>query len=124
VPPRDLRRVTRAVHYDDYAGAFIDECSEGGDSAAVADGGWIRFDDVSVPAGVTFIELRAWSAKGAAAEVRTGGPDGEIAGGCLIPAGGRQEWRTCRGALALREGRHSLWIRLTGDARLQWLRIG
>jgi beta-glucosidase len=124
VPPRDLRKVTRAVHYDDYCGVFMDECSEGGDSAAVADGGWIRFDDVSVPAGVTFFELRAWSAQGAVAEVRTGGPDGAAGGSCLIPAGRRQEWMTCRGALTLPEGRCSLWIRLTGEARLQWLRIG
>jgi beta-glucosidase len=124
VPPRDLRHVTRAVNYDDYAGVFIDECSEGGDSAAVADGGWIRFDDAAVPAGVTFIELRAWSADGAEAEVRLEGPDGAIAGRCPIPPGGRREWRTCRGALSLPAGRYSLWIRLAGAARLQWLRIG
>jgi Beta-glucosidase-related glycosidases len=124
VPPRDLRQVTRAVHYDGYAGAIIDECSEGGDSAAVSDGGWLRFDDVSVPAGVTFLELRAWSADGAEAEVRVDGPDGAAAGVCPIPSGGRQKWRTCRGALALPEGRRSLWIRLKGAAHLQWVRIG
>ncbi|REK54545.1 MAG: beta-glucosidase [Thermobacillus sp.] len=124
VPPRDLRQVTRAVDCDGYAGIFIDECSEGGDSAAVSDGGWIRFDDVAVPPGVTFIELRAWSADGAEAEIRIDGPDGAVAGSCPVPPGGRQEWKTCRGALALPEDRRSLWIRLSGAAHLQWLRIG
>ena len=124
VPPRDLRQVTRAVNYDDYAGAYLDECAEGGDSAAVTDGGWLRFDDAAVPAGLTFIELRAWSAEGAAVEIRLEGPDGPVAGCCPVPPGPPGEWRTCRGALALPEGRRNLWLRLKGAAHLAWFRIG
>lgn len=124
VPPRDLRQVTRAVDYDGCCGVYLDECSEGGDSAALADGGWLRFDDAAIPAGVTFFELRAWSERGAEAELRIDGPEGEIAGRCAIAPGGRQEWQTSRGALVLPEGRRSIWIRLSGDAHLSWLRIG
>jgi len=125
VPPRDLLQVTRAVNYDDYADVIVDECAEGGDSVtALAGGGWIRFDDAALPAGLTFLELRAAATADVVWEVRLDGPEGPLAGTGEIKAGGKQQWQSFRCPLAAPEGRRSLCLKLSGAASISWFRIG
>ena len=133
IPPRDLRQVTRAVNYDEYAGVFVDECTEGSDSvcakaSAAGAGGdaaaWIRFDDAALERGLRFLELRACSVGGATLEVRLDAPDGALAGRCELAASGRQQWRTHTCAVELADGRHSVYLVLRGGANISWFRFG
>jgi len=131
IPPRDLRQVTRAVHYDEYDGVYIDECTESGDSVAVRDSAtgraaaaWIRFDDAALDRGIRFLELRAYSLGGATLEVRLDSPDGALAGSCELAASGRQQWQTHTCAVKLAEGRHNVYLVLRGGANVSWFRFG
>ncbi len=126
VPPRNLRLPAAAVNYDGYAGIIIDECKEGGSSAAaVRSGAWIRFDDAEFGArGASCFEVRASSTEGGALEIRTGGPDGELIGICAIPStGGTQSWHTLTCSAALPGARQSICLKMDADIRLSWFRF-
>ncbi|WP_253944950.1 glycoside hydrolase family 3 protein [Paenibacillus sp. NEAU-GSW1] len=124
IPPRDLKKVTRASNYDAYQGIHLGDCVEGG-SAAVANGdrGWLAFHDAELGAGISTIELRAAAVENAEVEVRLDGPDGPVAGKCKIPGGGEQEWRSLSFGLTGVSGRHDVYLVLNGPVSLGWFRI-
>lgn len=124
IPPRDLRQVTRAANYDTYEGVILDECREGGSAVIVSEAaGWLAFHDVELGEGVSSIELRASSTAEAVIEVRLGGPEGPVAGKCIIPAGGRHEWRSFSFGLADAAGRHNVYLKLQGPVSISWFRV-
>lgn len=124
IPPRDLKRVTRAANYDNYDGIFLGECSEGGTAAIVSgETGWLAFRDAELGEGVCAIELRAASTEDAIVEVRLDRPDGPLAGTCAIPAGGKQAWRGFSFGLTSAAGRHDVYLILKGPVSLCWFRM-
>ena len=92
VPPRNLRRPTAAINYDDYEGVVMDECKEGGGCArAVRDGAWLRFEDADFgPRGPIRFEARAAApgAAGGASGGGSGGAAGDAEGGAAGDAAG------------------------------------
>ncbi|WP_199614196.1 glycoside hydrolase family 3 protein [Paenibacillus alkalitolerans] len=125
VPPRDLKQVTKAVNYDDYANVTIGECKEGGSSvAASVEGAWVRFDDAEFGAGVSSFETRAASVEGATVEIRLNGPDGPLAGTCTISASGSgQAWQTATCAVTGVNGRHGVYLVFRGAVNISWFRF-
>lgn len=122
IPPRDLRRVTRATNYDDYCNAYISDNTENGDSvAAAADGAWIRFDDVMLTEDLRYFELRASSANDASVDIRLDSPDGPLVGRCNFKAGG---WQTATSAIERHAGNRSVYLLMHGEAKLGWFRFG
>ncbi|PZD96269.1 beta-glucosidase [Paenibacillus sambharensis] len=127
IPPRDLRQVTRAVNYDDYAGfagVIIDECREGGSSASFSAGGWIAFHDAELGEGITSLELRAASSTDTIVEIRIGRPDGKLAGTCTVPAtGGAEQWQSFTCAIEGAAGRQSVYLIAQAPVKLSWFRF-
>lgn len=124
IPPRDLKRVTRAYNYDMYEGIHLSECTEGGSAAVVScETGWIAFRDAEFGEGVSAIELRAFSTEDAIVEVRLDRPEGPLAGRCAIPAGCAQAWRSFSFGLTAAAGRHDVYLILQGPISLGWFRV-
>lgn len=125
IPPRDLTRITRAEAYDDYDGVFLDESIEGGSAVVIGlDQGWLCFRDVKLPEDSSALELRVSSPlMGGTIELRCDHPAGTILGGCAIDAtGGSQVWETFSMPIIPTGGVRDLYLVLTGDLRLAWLR--
>ncbi|MGB3985314.1 MAG: glycoside hydrolase family 3 C-terminal domain-containing protein, partial [Limnochordia bacterium] len=125
IPPRDLTRITRAEAYDDYDGVFLDESIEGGSAVVIGlDQGWLCFRDVKLPEDASALELRVSSPlMGGTIELRCDHPAGTILGGCAIDAtGGSQVWETFSMPIIPTGGVRDLYLVLTGDLRLAWLR--
>lgn len=82
IPPRDLKRPTQAINYDDYEGVWIGECAEGGSAVELKGaGGWIAFADAEFGSGAGSLRVRAAvGAADSAVEVRLGSPEGALAG--------------------------------------------
>ncbi|MFC5531835.1 glycoside hydrolase family 3 protein [Cohnella yongneupensis] len=125
IPPRDLRRVTRATNYDDYANVFISDNTEGGDSVAAAanDDSWIRFDDVDLTNDIRLFELRASSIAGATVDIRLNAADGPLVGSCTLQAA-QAGWQTATSAIEGAEGYRSVFLVVQGEAKLGWFRFG
>lgn len=124
IPPRDLKRLTRASNYDAYDGIHLTACDEGGSAAIVSDeSGWIGFCDADLSTDISAIEMRATSMTDATVEIRLNGPDGPLAGRCLIPAGGEQTWRSFSCGLSLASGRHNVYLVLQGPVSISWFRL-
>lgn len=124
IPPRDLKKVTRAANYDAYQGIHLGECIEGGSAAAVnGDKGWLAFHDAELGSGISAVELRAAATEDAVIEVRLDGPDGPIAGKCKIPAGGEQDWRSLTCGLTGASDRRDVYLILDGCVSLSWFRM-
>ncbi|MDG0794824.1 glycoside hydrolase family 3 C-terminal domain-containing protein [Cohnella ginsengisoli] len=124
IPPRDLRRPTRAVNYDDYAGVIVGECREGGSAAVAAGGaGWIAFEDAEFGDGVVAFEVRAACVEAAAVEVRLQRQDGPLAGRCVLPPGGAQEWRSFSCGVTGIAGRQRIYLVVSGGAAISRFRF-
>ncbi|RRJ64846.1 carbohydrate-binding protein [Paenibacillus oralis] len=125
IPPRDLKRVTRAANYDAYTGIYLGECSEGGSAAIVSGGtGWLAFKDAELGKGVSVIELRAAGTEEAVVEVRLDGPDGPLAGRCAIPPCGEQAWRSFSFGLTDAARRRDVYLLvLQGTISFAWFRM-
>lgn len=142
VPPRDLRQVTAAVNYDDYEGVIVDECKEGGSSAAaVRDGAWIRFADAefgepgaaagfagaSGKPSVSLFEARVSAAEGGTIELVSIDPASgaeAVVGTCPVPAtGAAQSWRTVTCAAGPLAGRRDVALRLSAGVRISTFRF-
>ncbi len=126
IPPRTLREPVRAVNYDDYAGVFLDECREGGESVRLTgETGWIAFHDVDLGnASVTFQARVSGHIKGGKIVITTGSPDGPAAGSCkVLPTGGRQAWTTVQAELTGLTGRADVFLIMEGEVQISWFRI-
>ncbi|MBW5448896.1 carbohydrate-binding protein [Cohnella sp. CFH 77786] len=125
IPPRNLRLVTRAANYDDYAAVRIGECSEGGDSLdASGAGAWVAFHDADLGAGVTFFEARIAADLPGVLEIRLDRPDGPLAGTCAYAAtGGAKAWRTFTCAVNGASGIRDVYLTLGSEAKLSWFRF-
>ncbi|WP_234032742.1 glycoside hydrolase family 3 protein [Paenibacillus faecalis] len=124
IPPRNLKRVTRAANYDAYEGIFLGECTKGGSAAIVSgEAGWLAFRDAELGEGIFGIELRAANTEEAIIEVRLDEPDGPLAGRCVIPAGGKQNWRSFSFGLTAASGRRDVYLILRGAVSLSWFRM-
>ncbi|MBD3922309.1 glycoside hydrolase family 3 C-terminal domain-containing protein [Paenibacillus sp. PR3] len=124
IPPRDLMRVTRAANYDTYDGIHLGECTEGGSAAIVTEEtGWIAFCDAELGEGVSAIELRASSKEDAVVEIRLDGPDGSVAGRCVLVAGEGRAWRSFTCGLSLASGRRDVYLVLQGSVSISWFRL-
>ena len=114
IPPRDLSRTTRAVDFDDYAGvSLVDTSKERGDS--VAGPGWISFHDSELR------RARSFTARVAGAgtiEVRLGGPSGTLVGTATSPGTADKYTYTSVTTALTADGRHDVYLVLTGDVRV------
>ncbi|HYN95450.1 MAG TPA: glycoside hydrolase family 3 C-terminal domain-containing protein [Pilimelia sp.] len=124
VPARDLRRTTRAIDFDDYAGvALVDQTKTHGDAVgAPAAGSWIRFTDVDLRRGAASFTARvARAAAGAAAvEVRLDDPvSGRLVGTApVVSTGDVYTYATTSAPLAGARGRHDVYLVFAGDLRI------
>ncbi|GGF97717.1 glucan 1,4-alpha-glucosidase [Paenibacillus albidus] len=120
VPARNLYLSTKAENYDDYEAVYLDECKAGGASVhPVKAGAWITFNDVRFEDGAAGIEALVSSAKGGSIEVRTGSPDGELAGTITVPSGGElQAWTSVAAEVAVPAGTARLYLVFNGEVLL------
>jgi beta-glucosidase len=122
IPPRDLRRETRAIDFDDYAGVdLVDESKERGDAVGASAGDWIKFADADLgrPQRVSATVARA--APGATAiEVRLDDPvSGRLVGTIPVASTGDvYSYRTTSAALDGARGRHDVYLVFKGDLRV------
>lgn len=126
IPSRNLSVQTKAENFDDYEGTFLGESKEGFAAVELSgDSGWIAFKDAELGAGAAAIEVRAAAAaKGGRLEVRLGSAQGTLAGSIDIAAtGGEQAWHTFDSALQGAAGRQDVFVTLTGDVRISWLKL-
>ncbi|XID92946.1 glycoside hydrolase family 3 C-terminal domain-containing protein [Paenibacillaceae bacterium WGS1546] len=144
VPPRELTRPTRAVNYDDYANAYLDEGEEGGSCVAAKPGAWLKFADAEFPRGASRLEARVAGNAVGRVELRLGGPDGKAVGGIRFDRSSgtadvegrkdvavgsepipyrRQMWRTVSFAVDVPAGRHDIVLSLDEGAAISWFRL-
>ncbi|WP_240353257.1 glycoside hydrolase family 3 protein [Cohnella algarum] len=132
VPPRDLRRVTAAVNYDDYEGVVIDECREGGSSAAaVREGAMLRYADAAFgEREAVCFEARVSAAEGGTIAIRAEAkPEqrpgaGEPVGVCTVPAtAGEQAWVTVTCAVSGLRGSADVVLEPSRGVRISWFRF-
>ncbi|WP_127530857.1 glycoside hydrolase family 3 protein [Paenibacillus kobensis] len=126
IPPRDLSIRTNAENFDDYEGVFLGESKEGFACAELTgDSGWIAFMDAELHSGASSFEVRAASSEqGGRIEIRLDSPNGPVAGALdVAPTGGVQQWSTFDAALQGAAGRRNVYLLLTGDIRVSWLRL-
>lgn len=128
VPPRNLRLPTAAVNYDDYAGVVIDECREGGSSAAaIREGAWLRYHDAEFgDRGAVFFEARVSAADGdGSIEIRSAdGGEETLLGVCRVPAtGGAQKWHTVTCAVEPLAGRRDVVLAPSAGVRVASFRF-
>lgn len=134
VPPRNLFQITRAENYDDYSGIRLDECRDtgagpGGSRLAGVcvtgrDGDWICYKDADLGEGPHFFEARAASSDGGSIEVRLHSPDGTVIGTCPVPAAGsKQKWQTHACTITGSSGKHTVFLKFTGDLKISWFRF-
>lgn len=123
VPPRDLRRATRAENFDDYAGVrLVDESKPRGTAVgAESAGAWLLFADADLRGGAG--QLTAQVAKESPGEgtleVRLGAPDGPLAGTAPVPStGSRYTYTEVTAALKGAAKRQDVYLVLTEDVRL------
>lgn len=121
IPPRDLRKDTRAVDFDDYAQVeLVDESKARGDAVG-ATGGWIKFADVDLRSGARSFTARVARAEpgSGSIEVRLDGPTGQLAGTAPVPStGDPYAYTTTTGALTGASGRHDVYLVFTGNLRI------
>ncbi|MGB3444034.1 MAG: glycoside hydrolase family 3 C-terminal domain-containing protein [Actinophytocola sp.] len=120
IPPRDLSRTTRAVDFDDYTGvSLVDTSKERGDS--VGGPGWISFHDSELRRARTFA---ARVAGAGAIEVRLDGPTGRVAGKATSPGtADRYTYTSITAALSGADGRHDVYLVVTGELRVDTFTI-
>lgn len=120
IPPRNLKKPTRAENYDDCRGIFLDESYE--DRVCVRnleEKAWIAFWDAEFK-GVSRFEARTAGGKGGGTiEIRLGSPTGPLAGVCRFPdTGGPQSWTTQTCSIQGPEGRLDVYLVLSGQVGL------
>lgn len=121
VPPRDLMLQTRAMNYDDYAHAYIDECVEGGSSVVAKAGAWLKFADSEFPSGARRFEVRIAGEQSGRIEVRADGPEGQLFGTAEFePTAGKQSWRTVSCQVEVPAGRHDILLFVSEGALISW----
>jgi beta-glucosidase len=115
IPARDLSRTTRAVDFDDYTGvSLVDTSKERGDS--VGGPGWISFHDSELRRARTFT---ARVAGAGAIEIRLGGPTGKRVGTATSPGtADKYTYTSVSTALTGADGRHDVFLVITGDLRV------
>ncbi|GFN31534.1 glycoside hydrolase family 3 protein [Paenibacillus xylaniclasticus] len=126
IPPRDLSVQTKAENFDDYEGVVLGESKEGFACVELAgDSGWIAFKDADLQSGAASFEVRAASAaQGGRLEIRLDSPQGPAAGAIdITPTGGVQQWSTFHAPLEGPAGRRSVFVNITGDIRISWIRL-
>ncbi|MEV4510654.1 glycoside hydrolase family 3 C-terminal domain-containing protein [Dactylosporangium sp. NPDC049525] len=123
IPPRDLRRTTRAEHFDGNRGTtLLDEAKAGGTSvAATAAGQWVRYTDADLGRGPAAFTGRFANA-GAATTVQVR-LDDPVRGPLLAtlavpPTGDGYAYTTVTAALARIPGRHDVYLVFGGPVRL------
>ncbi len=119
IPPRDLRRTTRAVDFDDYAGVdLVDASKVRGDAVAAGGGAWISFHDADLRHARTFT-ARVAGGPGTI-QVRLGGPAGHLAGTATAAATGDvYAYATVTARLAGATGRRDVYLVFAGDLRIE-----
>lgn len=129
IPPRDLRRVTRAENFDGYHGTtLLDEAKAGGTSvAATGAGQWVRYTDADLTRGPAAFTGRIANA-GAATTVQVRLDDpvrGPLLGTVTVPATGDvYAYTTVTAALSKASGRHDVYLVFGGPARLATFSVG
>ncbi|MBB6679033.1 glycoside hydrolase family 3 protein, partial [Cohnella lubricantis] len=128
VPPRNLRMPTAAVCYDEYEGVIIDECREGGSSAAsMRVGAWLRYRDAEFgDRGAVCFEARVSAADGdGVIELRSAaGGEETVVGVCQVPAtGGAQSWHTVTCAVEPLLGRCDIVLAPSAGLRISSFRF-
>ncbi|ASA19890.1 glycoside hydrolase family 3 protein [Paenibacillus donghaensis] len=120
IPPRNLFVETPAENYDGYHQVYLDECKAGGASIhPAAEGAWITFKDVQFEEGAAQFTARVSSATGGSIEIRTGRPDGELAGTVAVPSTGQlQQWEQVNGEVRISSGRTDIYLVLGGEILL------
>ncbi|WBB59033.1 glycoside hydrolase family 3 C-terminal domain-containing protein [Streptomyces sp. WMMC500] len=123
VPPRDLRRTTRAENFDDYAGVrLVDESKPRGTAVgAESAGAWLLFADADLRGGARRLVARVAkeSPGDGALEVRLGGPDGRLAGRVPVPStGSRYTYTEVTAALKGASRRQDVYLVLSEGLRL------
>jgi beta-glucosidase len=120
IPPRDLSRPTRAADFDDYAGvSLVDTSKERGDS--VAGPGWLSFHDSDLRHARTFTARVAGTGT---IEVRLDRPAGRLAGRVTSPGTvDRYAYTSVRAPLTGANGRHDVYLVLTGDLHVDTFTI-
>lgn len=133
IPPRDLGQPTKAVNYDDYENVLIGE-GEGGGSAVyvqtAAGGsegngpqGWIAFAGAELGTAATSLKLRAAGVQDGIVEVRTGGPQGPLAGRVEIAAADAGQWQEYTCGLSGLSGLQDVYLVLTGAVAVSTLAL-
>ncbi|MEO3851360.1 glycoside hydrolase family 3 C-terminal domain-containing protein [Streptomyces sp. B8F3] len=115
VPPRDLRRTTRAENFDDYAGVrLVDESKPRGTAvAAESAGAWLLFADADLRRGARRLVARvAKESPGAGTvQVRLDAPDGPVAGGAEVRStGSRYAYDEVTAVLRGAAGRRDVYL--------------
>ncbi|WP_334075050.1 glycoside hydrolase family 3 protein [Paenibacillus sp. A14] len=119
IPPRDLKRPTQAINYDDYEGVLIGEGTEGGSAVELKSAsGWIAFTDAEFGCGIGALRVRAAvGAADSAVEVRLGSPQGALAGKLAMhtnATSGSREWKDYACELSGVAGRQDVYLVLAG----------
>ncbi|MFC4855046.1 glycoside hydrolase family 3 protein [Actinophytocola glycyrrhizae] len=120
IPARNLSRTTRAVDFDDYADvSLVDTSKARGDS--VGGPGWVSFHDSELR------RARSFTARVAGAgtiEVRLGGPAGRLLGTATSPGtADKYTYTSVAAALTGADGRHDVYLVLTGELRVDTFTI-
>ncbi|WP_407565206.1 glycoside hydrolase family 3 C-terminal domain-containing protein [Streptomyces sp. 184] len=115
VPPRDLRRTTRAENFDDYAGVrLIDESKPRGTAVgAESAGAWLLFADADLRRGARRLAARVAkeSPGGGTVEVRLDTPDGRLAGTAAVSStGSRYAYEEVTAVLRGAAGRRDVYL--------------
>ncbi len=123
VPPRNLRRTTRAENFDDYAGVrLVDESKPRGTAVgAESAGAWLLFADADLRRGARRLTARvAKESPGAGTvEVRLGAPDGRLAGTVKVEStGSRYAYTEVTAALKGAWRRQDVYLVLSEGLRL------
>lgn len=122
IPPRDLRRTTRAENFDGYQGTtLLDEAKAGGTSvAATGAGQWVRYTDADLRGPAAFTGRFANAGAATTVQVRLDDPvRGQLLATVAVPpTGGVYAYTTVTAALVKASGRHDVYLVFGGPVRL------
>jgi beta-glucosidase len=122
IPPRDLRRATRAESFDgDQGTTLLDEANAGGTSvAATAAGQWVRYTDADLHRPAVFTGRFANAGAASTVQVRLDDPvRGRLLATVAVPTtGGVSAYTTVTAPLAEASGRHDVYLVFGGPVRL------
>ncbi|MFD1147544.1 glycoside hydrolase family 3 protein [Saccharothrix hoggarensis] len=127
IPPRDLRKTTRAQNFDDYSGVtLVDTTRERGTAvAATAAGQWVSYEDVDLGRSARSLSVRVANPDApTTVEVRLGGPTGRLVGTVAVPTtADKYSWTAVSTPLRGAAGRQDVYLVFTGKARIDNLSV-